>query len=327
MNELRTALPGVVDFEANSSPQTPPPDVWLADLATKQHGVVSHVQLVGLGFSEAQIKRRIVTGRLHAVHRGVYAVGHRRLTRNGRWMAAVLACGPLAFLSHFDAALLWGVRRSSLARIHVTTLTPERGRGKQTGLVVHQPRSLHEDDRALVDGIPVTSIARTALDLSEVVNRRQLDRLIEEAERRELFDLARFDELLERTRGRKGKRLLAQALIDYRPGPDWTRSDLEDEFLRQLRLAELPAPAVNNWVAGYEVDCVWFEQRAIVELDGGGFHDTTAARQRDPQRDLALQLAGYVVMRVRDTRLERDPAGVMDDVRRMLSRPVLAASR
>jgi very-short-patch-repair endonuclease len=317
--EISPAPSAVVDFDHHSGGKTPPPDPELAALAARQHGVVAHLQLLALGFTARQIERRLSSGRLHVVHRGVYAVGHRRLTRDGRWMAGVLACGPLAFLSHQDGGALWGIRRSTAARIHVTTLTGGRGRGRQDGLVVHQPRSLHPDDRAVVDGIPVTSVARTLLDLSEVITADALDRALETAERRQLFDLDAIDALLDRTRGRKGKRRLQRALVDYRPGPGWTRSDLEDEFLRLLRKAGLPMPAVNKWVAGHEVDCVWFEEKLIVELDGGGYHASTAARERDPQRDADLQLAGYDVIRITDRRLAREPEAVIATIRRLLA--------
>jgi hypothetical protein len=316
----RAAAPaGVVDFEVDYRLETPPPDVRLGELATCQHGVVGHEQLLDLGFHPTGIQRRLRSGRLHVVHRGVYAVGHRALTRDGRWMAAVLACGPYAFLSHQDAAALWAIRRSTAPRIHVTTLTGARGRGKQRGLVVHQPRSLHAEDRAFVDGIPVTSIPRTLLDLSEVVTADALDRAIEKAERLKLFDLTAIDALLDRTSGRKGKRRLERALVEYRPGPGWTRSEFERRVLAALADAGLPAPAVNNWVAGHEVDLVWFEQKLAIELDGGDNHETTAARRRDPDRDADLQLARFAVLRITDRRFAHEPEAVIARVRQFLA--------
>ena len=312
----------VVEFDRSSFGLSPPPDPELATLATRQFGVVAHRQLRALGFTDDQIDWRIRTGRLHPVHRGVYAVGHRRLKRERWWMAAVLACGPDALLSHGDGAVLWGIRRSaSLARIHVTTLTAARGRGRRAGIVVHQPCSLHDDDRALVDGIPVTSVARTLLDLCDVLRCDQVDRAVEESERLGLFDLTQADAVIERTRGRRARRMLASAVAAYRPGPAWTRSELEEAFLRLVRAAGLPAPAANGWVAGHEVDCVYHDARLVIELDGGDYHDTTAARERDPVRDADLQAVGHAVLRITGKRLAADPEGVVRSVRALLNRP------
>jgi very-short-patch-repair endonuclease len=203
--------------------------------------------------------------------------------------------------------------------IHVTTAAT--GRAKRTAIELHEARNVAQY-AARVDGIPVTSVPRTLLDLAASARGQVLARAIEDAERNGIFDLGAVDRVLAENKGARGANRLKLALIEYRPLPDWTRSEFEDEFFRQLRKAGLPLPAVNNWVAGHEVDCVYYEQKLVIELDGGNYHHTTAARERDPQRDIDLQLARYDVIRVTDKRLARDPKGVMADVRRMLNRPL-----
>jgi very-short-patch-repair endonuclease len=177
---------------------------------------------------------------------------------------------------------------------------------------------LHEEDAATKDGIPVTSVARTLLDYSECVSSRVLDRAIEEAERRGIFDLAAVERLIERTRGRRGRRLLSAAVAGYR-APAFVRSELERAFLDLCRDARLPAPTVNTFVAGSEVDMAWPEDSLVLELDGHEFHRTRAAFERDRIRDADLQLAGYRVLRVTHRRLLEAPADVASTVRALLT--------
>jgi predicted transcriptional regulator of viral defense system len=153
----------------------------IADLADRQHGVVAHRQLVALGIGKAAVQRRARAGRLHRLHRGVYAVGHRRVSAHGHWMAAVLAYGPTALLSHRSAATLWGIRPTSASRADVTV--DGRTRHHQHGIVLHLPRHLHPEDRVVRDAIPITSIARTLLDLAPVLQPGHLRRALNESER------------------------------------------------------------------------------------------------------------------------------------------------
>src|SRR3954454_17033713 len=185
------------------------PRGWIAELALSQHGAVAHRQLVGGGLRAGAIQRLIDAGWLHPLHKGVYAVGHRGVSWLGRCMAAVLACGVGALLSHQPAAGLWEVRRSSRAALHVTVPRPRKG---PRALHVHHVRSLHPDDVAEIDGIPVTSLARTLLDCAEVLPLRQVIRMIEEAERREIFDVQAVEQLLARSHGRHGVKPLRSAL-------------------------------------------------------------------------------------------------------------------
>jgi very-short-patch-repair endonuclease/predicted transcriptional regulator of viral defense system len=292
-------------------------DQAIAEIATRQHGVIEHDQLVALGLGRGAIRHRLANGRLHRRYRRVYTVGH---CANAMWtsfMAAVLACGPGALLSHRDAAELWGLLRHASSKIHVTV--PGRARHGSAGIVIHRPRSLHPEDRAVCEGIPVTSVARTLLDLAAVVPFRQLVRTVEQAERLELFDLRAVESLLARSHGRAGVRALRAAIPEAaRDVVHWTASDLEREFLGLCREAALPEPAVNLWVEGFEVDAVWPAQKLVVELDSWEYHRTRAAFERDRQRDSALQLAGYRVIRVTQRRIERETADLVSELRALL---------
>src|SRR5207302_272317 len=267
------------------------PDLELAALAARQHGVVSHRQLIEIGLGRGAIERRVAAGRLHRVHRGVYAVGHPAIGGRGRWMAAVLRYAPGAVLSHRDAAALHGLRPNSRRDIDVTALARRR---QIAGITLHQVRSLHLDDCAQVDGIPVTSIARTLFDLAEPLRRRDLARVFDEAERLRIFDLRAVEEVCERNRGRRGLPRVSALLADARE-PALTRSELERLFLELCRDHGLPAPAMNVMVAGFEVDAWWPGSSLIVELDGFAFHNTRGAFERDRSKDVALKLAGYEV--------------------------------
>ena len=287
----------------------------IARLADRQHGVVARSQLMALGFGRGAINHRVGAGRLHRLHTGVYAVGHKRVSPHGRWMAAVLACGPTALLSHRSAAFLWGILPPFAYPPDVTTAGRCRGRPR---IVLHRSR-LHPDDCATRDHIPVTSVARTLLDLAEVVPQRHLARAMENAERRSLFDLTAVEQLVVRSRGRHGLAPLTAGLRDYRP-PEFTRSELEQRFLRLCEQAGVPPPAANLFIAGAEVDMSWPDHRLVVELDGHETHRTRAAFERDRQRDTALQLAGYRVLRITHRRLRSDPAAVLGAVRSLLDR-------
>lgn len=232
-------------------------------------------------------------------------------------MAAVLACGPTALLSHRDAAALWGLTRpGSHAGTDVTTARRCR---RRPGIALHRSRRVHPEDRAGRDGIPVTSVARTLLDVAEVVPPWRLERAIEEADRHGLFDLRAVDGLIERSRGRHGLKPLGAALRGYRP-PAFTRSGFERRFIELCRGAGLPEPAANLWLAGGEADMSWPERRLVVELDTAAHHQTQSAFERDRARDATLQLAGYRVLRVTDRRLERAPQEVVRAVRSLLGR-------
>jgi len=272
----------------------------IAEIALRRHGVIARRQLRDLGLSPQAIQRRVVAGRLHPVHRGVYAVGHALLSDKGRWMAAVLACGPGAVLSYRNAAALWELRLSSREAIDITSVG-RRGRTLE-GVDAHRGDTLRAIDVTAVDEIPCTSVARTLLDLAEVIPRRDLERACDQAEVRRLFDLRALDDVLARANGRRGAPILRAILSELRFGTTITRSELEERFLDLCIAAALPHPQVNSWLAlpggtGLRPDFLWPEHRLVVETDGRTFHDTSRRFEHDRRRDQLLTLAGWRVMR------------------------------
>jgi very-short-patch-repair endonuclease len=277
---------------------------------------VARRQLIALGYSAREIQRRIEAGHLHIVHRGVYAVGRRKLTVRGRWMAAVLACGPDAVLSHRDAAALHGLRRSgSPAKVHVTAPRCKRPR---PGIQVHNVRHLDPEDRDTVDGIPVTSLHRTLLDYAERARRQDLVWAFEAYDRMDLLDFGKLDAVIARNRGRKGIKRLRALMAEYRGAPD-TRSRNERRFLALIRAAGLPEPSVNVFVEGIVVDFFWPEQRLVVEVDSYRYHHTPADRAEDRRKQRILEKTGHTVLRVTEDELKGDPAGAVRDVAARLS--------
>jgi hypothetical protein len=177
----------------------------VAALADSQHGTVEYAQLVALGFSASAIARAVSDGLLTALYRGVFAFGHVQLTRQGRWMAAVLAAGPDAALSHADGLAARGIVRSSVPRIHVTVPRLTGGAHRRCGLVQHRCRN-DPEDRDTIDGIPTTTVARALLDFAETTtgSPRRLEHAIDEADKQGLFDLNATLDVLQRARGRPG---------------------------------------------------------------------------------------------------------------------------
>lgn len=232
-------------------------------------------------------------------------------------MAAILACGPRALLSHRSAAALWDLAPAAGASIDVTA--PGRSRRGRAGITLHQIRNLDPADRTERDGIPATTVARTLFDLAGVVDSRRLGRAFEQAERLQLLDLNAIHRVCQHGRGRRGVSDLRALLAEHPcPIPE-TRSELERRFLDHCRAADLPRPAVNVEVAGLEVDATWRSRRLVVELDGYAFHRTRAAFERDRARDAMLQLAGYRVLRITSQRLAREPKAIIDAVRGLLA--------
>ena len=284
----------------------------LAALAKRQHGVVARRQLRALGLGPGAIDSRLRFGRLHAVHRGVYAVGHAGLNQRGIWLAAVLAHGESAVLSHLSAAALWGL----LGPAQPTDVTSTHSRPGRRGIRLHRA-TVHPDERAIRHGIPVTSVARTLLDVAELSPERRLRRAYEEADRLGLLNRAAFERVRERGRGRRGLAAIGHLVAEERSGA--TRSSLEDLFVALCHTHSLPVPAVNASLLGFEVDALWPEQRLVAELDGFAFHRHRAAFERDRARDAALQAAGYRVVRFTHRRLDREPGAVAGELRSLLS--------
>jgi uncharacterized protein DUF559 len=302
-------------------------DRVIAQLAARQHGVVARRQLFAVGLSRGAVDRRLAAGRLHALHPAVYAVGQPCVAGLGRLLAAVLACGEDALLSHRSAAAVWELLPYAGSRVNITA--PSRGRRSLRGITLHRSRCLDPEDRAILDDIPLTSVARTLLDLAGTVRLDQLERAFEQADRLRLADLGALTRLCKRSKGHQGLRHLLPLLAPAeRPAPE-TRSDLERRFLRLCEERGLPAPAVNVEVAGHEVDALWRDRGLVVELDGYAYHRTRAAFERDRVRDADLQRAGLRVIRVTARRLNDDPVAVGETVRSLLevSEPVRQTDR
>lgn len=281
----------------------------------RQHGVVSARQLGALGYSGDQISYAASAGRLMRLHRGVYAVGHLRLSWTGRCLAAVLASAP-ALASHATAGRLWGLLRYEPATFDVTASTRRRAKAR---VRVHHAR-LSEPDEAICDGVPVTSVARTVLDLAGILSPSGLERVLERAEDLGLFDLAALEELLGRVTRHRGVAALRASLALYSDGRAFTRSGLERRFLSLVKEAGLPAPAMNFNVLGFELDAYWQEERFAVEPDVYATHGSRAAFERDRLRAEDLKLAGVEMLRITGQRLDREPDRAIERVAALLER-------
>jgi predicted transcriptional regulator of viral defense system len=288
----------------------------LAELAKEQYGVVSFRQLRGLAFSKGAIGRAREAGRLHQLHQGVYAVGHTALTDQGRCMAAVLACGPRAVLSHQSAAWLWGFLPACPIKPEVSV--PNSGRPR-AGIRAHRVAPFDLVEFGKSERIPVTSKARTLLDLAAARRGRRLQQSIEKAKRLNRLDLGEVDDLLRRKRGAAGTRRLREAVEIYRD-PAFSRARSELLFLDLVKRAGLPRPALNTFVAGHEIDAYWEMERFAVEVDGWDTHRTREAFEADPLRQEDLMLAGIDSIRVTARRIEREPRVVGQRLRRLLAR-------
>jgi hypothetical protein len=287
----------------------------LADLANRQHGVVSIGQLQRLGYSRDQVRWAVRTGWLQSIDRSVYAVGHKRLSLEGQCFAAVLACGPGAVLSHHSAAWLHGLARWKPAPFHVTGPAARRPR---LPVRIHRARRLESVDLQRVEGLPTTSVPRTLLDMAAAVAFERLEKLVERSEELELFDLRAVEELLARTMGHHGQGRLRRAISLYKPS-SFTRSGLEKRWLELVLAAGLPQPHMNYVEHGFELDCYWPEYRFAVELDVFETHGTRAAFERDRKRQEDLLLVGIAMDRVTGPRLESEPDEVIRRVARLLA--------
>ena len=293
--------------------KVPSADALIIGLTGRQQGVAARWQLVERGVSDRVLERRLHKGVLVPIHRGVYAMGGLALTFRGHWMAAVLACGPDAVLSHFAAAALWDLQRPPSTRIDVTA----PGRHTLKGVRCHVARSLSDEDRSTIDGIPVTSLNRTILDVGEARSRQRLRSTLEGVQRRDLLDCRALEALIDRNPGRRVANLRA-ALSDLQDEAPWTQSELERRFLEIVRAAGLPEPSANVLVHGQLVDFYWPERRLIVEVDGYAFHKTRLVIENDRHRDLALQAEGELVVRLTSRQILREAVKLVIDLRRLL---------
>jgi very-short-patch-repair endonuclease len=259
-------------------------DPAIAALAGHQCGVVSRDQLVALGLARGQIQRRVAGGRLLRLHPGVYAVGHRAPRQEARWLAAVLACGEGAVLSHRSAGALWQIIDRERPDAEVTV----RARRRTPGVTVHRGR-LAPTDRAICRRIPVTSPARTLTDLAHDLD-DDLVRALREAQFRRLLHPSSVPEALTRRRSTALRTLLEEDAVP-------TQSILEDRLLAICDRYQIPRPLTQQHLAGRRVDFLWPAERVVVETDGWAGHSTPTAFQADRATANALQLAGYTILR------------------------------
>jgi very-short-patch-repair endonuclease len=258
-------------------------------------------------------------GRLHRLYAGTYAVGHRAIPREGRWVAAVLASGPEAVLSHWSAAALWMIRPNSRSVIDVTT--PRKGRVWAGIRRHHSP--LPADEITVEEGIPVTSVPRTIFDLAAAEPSDVVENLLREQEHRQLWDRLSLLDLIERYPGKRGVRKVRTALERLQEEPEGSkRSKLEERFAPFLRKHRLPPPRFNDWIVldghRYQVDCHWPGTGQVVELDGWKAHKTRTAFREDRARDRRLMVAGYTVTHITWNQLDDEPEAVAADLRALL---------
>jgi very-short-patch-repair endonuclease len=272
-----------------------PSDRAIAELANRQRGVVTRTQLRAIGLTRNAIDGRMRSGRLHPLYRGVYLVGHAVPATGARELGAVLVCGHDAVVSHRAAAALWKLLLSAAGDLDVTV--PGRDCRRTDGIRVHRVDALERRDVRKLGGIPVTTPARTILDLAAVVSTRELERAVAEVHLRGLARHSELVALLARYPRRPGIATL-RSMITPAASPALTRSEAEERFLALIRRAELSTPEVNVRIGGHEVDFLWRSQGLVVEVDGFRFHSSRAAFERDRRRDAELGARGFRVIRV-----------------------------
>ncbi len=283
------------------------------ELAGRQHGVVARRQLVALGFNAREIEHRVGRGRLHLVMRGVYAVGWPRLTTKRRWMAAVLVCGEGAALSHRSAAALWGIGGERRGKVDVSVR--RRCELRRPGLWVRGRPSLAEEEVVFHDGIPVTDVGRTLVDLATELNPLDVERAVNEADKRGLIDPETLRAALDHYVGEPGAPLLRE-LLDKRTFR-LSDSALEILFRPIAARAGLPPPLTKQRVNDFEVDFFWPDLGLIIEADGLRYHRTPATQARDARRDRAHTLAAMTPMRFTHYEIRHEPSRVRDELRQV----------
>ncbi len=281
-----------------------PPGFWA--LVERQHGVVARGQLLELGFRPKAIDRRLANGRLHAVRRGVYAVGRSQLTQHGHWMAAVLSCGPGALLSHMSAAAASGIREQGEGPIEITV--PAGAHPRQPGIVAHRRGVLRPEHVIRRDGIPMTSPIRTLVDIADRLGRDEIEAAVNEADRLGLTDPQSLRSALDGLVGQPGAGRLREVL-DRRTFT-LTDSKLERRFLPLVRAAGLPAPLTQRRLNGFKVDFYWPDLGLVVETDGLRYHRTPAQQSKDRRRDQAHTAAGLTPLRFTHAQVRFEPAAV-----------------
>jgi very-short-patch-repair endonuclease len=295
-------------------------------VAVAQNGVVTLAQLEEIGLTGEAILKRIARGRLYRIHQTVYSLTPGVMTERGRFMAAVLACGTDAVLSHRAAAYLWGIVDGWVVPIDVTA--PNRRGRSPAGVAAHRDGSLQPIDKTACHGIPCTSPARTLLDYAGVEPEWKLRKVVSEAEVLGILDPGAVRSVLKRGRRRRGVARLRLTLDTLHPQTRRTRSDLERRLLALCEKAGLPEPEVNVWLDApggdpLQADFLWRDARLIVEADSRQFHDTASAFERDPRRAQRLELAGWRVSRCTWSQVEREPQPLAAIIRGLLAARLL----
>ena len=277
----------------------------IARLAARQHGVVSHEQLLALGLSRSAISRWLGQGRLHRIYRGVYLVGHPVRPSLAIEHGALLACGDDSVLSHHTAGRIDGFLPDYAGPVHVTT---RRHRGRPRGITVHTTTRLDSRDTKFRDNLRITTPARTLLDIAERPG--DLERALEQAFAAKRVTERQLRDVIRRHPGRRGAKHLA-ALLDYRADAGFTRSTAEDILRRLLKSAHLPQPAVNARIHGYEVDFHWPRHRLIVEVDSWLHHSGRLSFERDRAKRADLQAKGQTVLPITARQLKHEPEATL----------------
>jgi very-short-patch-repair endonuclease len=293
----------------------PPSDRVISGLAAAQHGVVGRRQLLVLEVPLHDVEHRVRLGRLHGVHRGVYSLAPpSTLTLQGHWMAAVLVCGPGAVLSHATAGAHWDLRQSAASVIDVTV--PSRtGRLRRPGIRLHRSATLTPEQCTVHRGIPVTTVARTLIDLADRYDHQTAKRATEQAEVLGLFDLTALEEVIAANNGHKGAIAIRRVLEDYTVGAGLTESDLEDEFLRMCDRFGILRPEVQPWIGTDRPDFLWREIGLVVETDSWRWHGGRERWEADQRKALRLQQRGLTVTRVSYRRVFLEPGEVAADLK------------
>jgi predicted transcriptional regulator of viral defense system len=293
----------------------------ISEIGERQHGIVTLKQLRQVGLSPSAVRSRVEEGSLYRVHEGVYAIGQPPMTREAQLMAAVLACGEGAVLSHRSAAALWQLRNDVDGSIDVTA--PNRRGRFPRGIAAHRDGTLTPADRTALHGIPCTSLERTLLDLAAVIPVWQLRKALAEAEVLRILNMGVLRTLLRRSRGRRGVARLRLLLDELHPETKRTRSELERMFLGMCTRAGLPRPEVNVSLdvgnGSLKPDFLWRDAGLIIEADSRRFHDTYSAFQHDRLREQRLQLAGWRVSRCTWEQVEREPRRLAETIRGLLT--------
>jgi predicted transcriptional regulator of viral defense system len=323
-------MEGSGDWRLNRGRETPNPprNLVLSELAARQHAVFGVWQVSELGIAPGTVRSRVARGLLHSAHRDVVSVcDPLLLTRAGRFMAAVLACGDGAALSHRSAACHLGLRDDNRATIDVTS--PNRRGRNIDGITAHSGATLLPRDVETVDGIPCTTLARTLLDFAEHASKRELERAIDRAEILRVLDMRPIDDVLQRANGRRGAAALRAVLSEMQLGATISRGELEELFLQICRTVGRPPDGVNVWIpypngGGAEADFLWRKERLIIEVDGRDVHTTHHAFEHDRRRDQCLTLLGWRVIRFTWRQVEHEPAVVAATLQALLAPMAMA---